>query len=141
MTRFLLVQRARYDRASEGVYTVELEPDPRFGLGLRLEEKEGSIEKRIIVAMSFKRAPGNDQKLAAEQSGSIVLGDQLLRVNDRDITKSMSLREVVLFIRDVSTQSLSTRKKETVKMTFQALKNGIEDCSDSKTQIQSISSV
>ena len=78
----------------KGEYSVDLVPDPRFGLGLRLEEI-GNQQNHSnssggggggIIATSFKRTPGTDAILPAERTGQVVLGDQLLRVNGRDLT-------------------------------------------------------
>ena len=50
----------------QGDYTVHLTPDPKYGLGLRLEEGA----KGQILATSFKRVPDTNRKLPAELSGA-----------------------------------------------------------------------
>jgi len=67
--------------------TLEVTPDPHFGLGLRLDlvgGKEGTDGARVggsVIVHSFKRNPLHGGPLAVEASGCIDIGDELVKVS------------------------------------------------------------
>ena len=60
-------------------YVAKITPHPDFGLGLRLESP---MDGTPAVAGSFKKHPLNGGMLPAEKIGTVVLGDELISVNE-----------------------------------------------------------
>ena len=76
-------------------YEVSIQPDPHFGLGLRLDICEGKI-----LVESFKRNPLTTKPMPAEECGIIGIGDELMSVMGKSL-KGQSLVEVIQIIRQV----------------------------------------
>ena len=83
-------------------YEVSILPHPDFGLGLRLES--AVMEGMPAIAGSFKKHPLSGGRLPAERSGVIVLGDELLAVNDISL-EGMKFEEAIGTVRQIGFDS------------------------------------
>lgn len=81
--------------AGSRTYTVEVTPDPQYGLGLRLDVRDG-----IVVVDSFKRHPHTDAHLACEACLLIGAHDELVSINNH-VLKGANLPSVIGTIRSV----------------------------------------
>eukprot|EP01039_Chlorochromonas_danica_P003293 gene3293-3612_t len=101
-------------------YTVEIIPDPQLGLGLRLDEVRAARDSKSIriIATNFKRHPKTNECLAAELSGSIRLGDELVGINEFYFAGE-PLSAVIPSIRNILT---TTPADETVQLVFKKVK-------------------
>ena len=63
-------------------YEVLVTPDSEYGLGLRLESQ---VDGMCAIAGSYKRHPLTGEALPAEKTGTIQLGDELIKANDVDL--------------------------------------------------------
>lgn len=67
----------------DSVYYVDIIPDEQQGLGLRLVEETDFYTGRIkVIIVSFKQHTVTREPLAAEQSGKIELGDEVIGANN-----------------------------------------------------------
>ena len=82
----------------ETSYEVQLTPHPDFGLGLRLEAQ---IDGTPAIAGSYKKHPLTGGRLPAERTGKIVLGDELISVNNVSL-EGMTFDDVIATVRTVS---------------------------------------
>ena len=82
-------------------YDVLITPHPDFGIGLRLEAQ---MEGMPSIAGSFKKNPLSDQRLPAERTGMISLGDELLSVNGVSL-EGISFDDIIGTVREVSSDS------------------------------------
>ena len=88
--------RGGHDAPSGGrTYTVKVTPDPQYGLGLRLDVRDG-----IVVVDSFKRHPHTDAHLACEACQLIGAHDELVSINEH-VLKGANLPSVIGTIRSV----------------------------------------
>lgn len=82
-------------------YDVMITPHPDFGLGLRLESQ---VDKLPAVAGSYKKHPLNGGMLPAEKVGMIVLGDELISVNNV-VLEGITFDEIISVVREVASAS------------------------------------
>eukprot|EP00557_Chaetoceros_sp_GSL56_P000287 CAMPEP_0176502390 /NCGR_PEP_ID=MMETSP0200_2-20121128/14724_1 /TAXON_ID=947934 /ORGANISM="Chaetoceros sp., Strain GSL56" /LENGTH=3205 /DNA_ID=CAMNT_0017901451 /DNA_START=45 /DNA_END=9663 /DNA_ORIENTATION=+ len=80
------------------IYEARIIPHPDFGLGLRLEAQGHGMP---AIAGTYKRHPLTGGPLPAERAGSIVLGDELISINDV-MLEGLTFEEIIKTIRDVS---------------------------------------
>lgn len=99
------------DSELPGFYWVDIIPDPHYGLGIKLDEQAFSNEddemsrsniktqKRIYIS-SFKRHTITKEAMAAEKSGKIDVGDELVAINDINCFRS-SMTFVIPTVRNI----------------------------------------
>lgn len=61
-------------------YTVQVLPDPHFGLGIRIDVLDG----RTVVS-SFKKHPLSNQPMSAQLTGCIQVGDEFVAINGKHL--------------------------------------------------------
>lgn len=114
----LLHGRAVHGRHSTaGEFTVTVQPEPVYGLGMKLVLSNKSQPTRTaasssIVVNSFKKNPSNDETLPVESSGLVHVGDALVAVDDLHL-QGLTLYESLKCLKGV----LDT-KPESVRLTF-----------------------
>ena len=79
------------------LYEVLITPDSEFGLGLRLEVLQNGTP---AVAGSFKQNPVSGDALPAQQTGLIVLGDELVSANGINLEDKV-FDDIVATVRDI----------------------------------------
>ena len=97
----------------ETVYEVQLTPHPDFGLGLRLEAQADGTP---AIAGSYKKHPLTGGRLPAERTGKIVLGDELISINDVSL-EGITFNDIISTVRTVS----AAAEGGPLKMKFRAL--------------------
>ena len=96
------IGESAHSRAStRAEYEVCIAPHPDFGLGLRLEAQAAGMP---AVVGSFKTHPLSGGRLPAERSGEIVLGDELLAVNDVEL-EGLRFEDAIATVRQIGFDS------------------------------------
>ena len=95
-----------FKKEKNNIYDLKLIPHPKYGIGLKLD-----FDTNEIVVSNFKRNPDNNDKLPAEASNKILIGDNIISINDNKlqdleseeciklIKENLSYPEVKLLIR------------------------------------------
>ena len=82
-------------------YDVQVTPHPDFGLGLRLKAQSDGMP---AVVGSFKKNPLTGGRLPSERTGKIVLGDELISINDISLG-GMTFDEIISSVREIGSRS------------------------------------
>ncbi len=105
------------DGGHHDFYSVEIIPDLHFGLGIRLDESpvnNNPSDGVKVTVSSFKPHPVTKEPMAAELSGLIHPGDELIAINET-IFYRRSLAEVIPTVRNLLSSILPD---QTVKLRF-----------------------
>lgn len=105
------------DGGHHDFYSVEIIPDLHFGLGIRLDEcpvNNNPSDGVKVTVSSFKPHPVTKEPMAAELSGLIHPGDELIAINET-IFYRRSLAEVIPTVRNLLSATLPD---QTVKLRF-----------------------
>ena len=96
----------RFKKEKNNIYELLLTPHHKYGIGLKLD-----FDTNEVVISNFKRNPDNNDKLPAEDSNKILIGDNIISINDikledleseeciRLIKEKLNSKEVKLLIR------------------------------------------
>lgn len=110
----------------KNIYFVDIIPDIHYGLGIKLDEKDvenddGESEDSLPIAKfktiyisSFKKHPITKEAMAAELSGMVNIGDELVSINDIQCFRS-TMSFIVPTVRKVLQ---STSPGQSVRMTL-----------------------
>ncbi len=94
-------ERFRQENDIISEYEVQVTPHPDFGLGLRLEAQTDGMP---AIAGSYKKHPLTGGRLPAERTGKIVLGDELVSVNDVSL-EGMTFDDIISSVRVIGQKS------------------------------------
>ena len=100
--------------ASALIFSVPIVPDLHFGLGLRLDQSSEDSSGKIVVT-SFKRHPITKEPMAAELSGLIQIGDELVAIDESPYYRQ-PINTVIPAIRAIL-NSIPTGKEVILKFT------------------------
>lgn len=101
----------KFKKEKNNIYELDLKPHPKYGIGLKLD-----FDTNEIVVSNFKRNPDNNDKLPAEESNKILIGDNILSINNKTmenlessecikiIKENINIPKVKLVIRSYQTQ-------------------------------------
>ena len=105
------------------IHEVRLLPDPSFGIGMQLVRPHPGLQTFV---RNFKLHPLTGRKLPAQKSGKIVVGEELILVNNVNVSSLDSLNDLVPMIKKYSDE------KKILCLTFRhqiliAMDNNFED--------------
>lgn len=84
---------------STNLYEVKIKPDEKHGLGINL-----SINNEKIIVDGFKKNPDNNSELPAELSGLINVGDELVEIDNNNLT-IMKINRVVEVLKGMNNKN------------------------------------
>ena len=96
---------------STNLYDVKIKPHNKFGVGINL-----SINKTKIIVDGFKKNPENGKSLPAEVLGLINIGDELIEIDENNLT-NMKISRVVEVLKGMN------NKSDEVRIKFNSLSN------------------
>jgi C-terminal processing protease CtpA/Prc len=96
---------------SNNTYEVNVAPHYEYGLGINL-----SINKNKIIVDGFKKNPDNNDKLPAEESGLINVGDELVEIDGNNL-QILKINKVIQILQGMN------KKKDEVNIRFNSVKN------------------
>lgn len=84
---------------STNLYEVKIKPDEKHGLGINL-----SINNEKIIVDGFKKNPDDNSGLPAELSGLINIGDELVEIDNNNLT-IMKINRVVEVLKGMNNKN------------------------------------
>ena len=84
---------------STNLYEVKIKPDEKHGLGINL-----SINNEKIIVDGFKKNPDDNSGLPAELSGLINVGDELVEIDNNNLT-IMKINRVVEVLKGMNNKN------------------------------------
>ena len=84
---------------STNLYEVKIKPDEKYGLGINL-----SINNEKIIVDGFKKNPDDNSGLPAELSGLINVGDELVEIDNNNLT-IMKINRVVEVLKGMNNKN------------------------------------
>ncbi len=84
----------KFKKEKNNIYELKLYPHPKYGIGLKLD-----FDTNEIVVSNFKRNPDNNDKLPAEEANKILIGDNIISINDNKL-EDLESQECIRLIKE-----------------------------------------
>lgn len=94
-----------HQKNKNNIYEVTLQPDPNYGIGLKLD-----FEPHDIIINNFKRKPENNSKLPAEDT-SISIGDSIIGINGICLVDKSSDECISIFKENIKKKNINLKLK------------------------------